>query len=131
MSRWIFVISDSYEEFEKRVTAKQWPIYDKTVNRRRLAVGDSVIFYKAGSDGQKFLGNAIIKSEPEKRNDFVYSLGMDKISVWKKPIAAKEVVAKLDFIKNKDNWGSYFQGGVRAVSEEDYHAIAGNEWGLN
>jgi len=123
MNYWIFVISDSFEEFENRVKTKQWPIYDRTLNKDNLAVGDSIIFYKAGSNGQKFLGNATIKTELEKKTDFVYALGMENISVWEKPVIVKEIVSKLDFIENKEHWGSYFQGGVKRVSEEDFSVI--------
>ncbi|MBT5171972.1 MAG: EVE domain-containing protein [Candidatus Nitrosopelagicus sp.] len=123
MNRWIFVINDSTEEFENRVKTKQWPIYDRTLNRSKLTVGDSIIFYKAGSNGQKFIGNATIKTAPKKKSDFVYFLEMENISVWEKPIIIEEVIAKLDFIKNKNNWGSYFQGGVKAISDEGFSAI--------
>jgi restriction system protein len=35
-------------------------------------------------------------------------------------------VPTLDFIVNKENWGAYFQGGVREITEADYRTIVEN-----
>ena len=123
MNRWIFVIKGSDEEFQSRVKTKKWPIFNKTQNRKKLAIGDFIVFYKAGINGQRFLGSATIKTELKEQTTFKYFLEMDKISVWKNPVAMKQIIAKLDFVKNKNSWGNYFQGGVRAVSEKDFFII--------
>jgi restriction system protein len=36
------------------------------------------------------------------------------------------IVDGLSFIENKLSWGSYFQGGIRGISENDFHIIEGN-----
>lgn len=37
----------------------------------------------------------------------------------------EELVPKLNFIENKEFWFSYFQGGVRQITEEDFKTIIG------
>jgi|APSaa5957512535_1039671.scaffolds.fasta_scaffold289845_2 hypothetical protein len=123
MNLWIFVIKDSDNEFQNRIKNKQWPIYNKTRNRNNIGVGDSVLFYKAGIDGQRFLGRAIIKTNLKKHTMFEYFLELDEISVWKKSILIKPLIPDLDFIENKNCWGIYFQGGVMSISEKDFNTI--------
>lgn len=123
MNRWIFVIRDSDEEFERRVESKKWPIFNKTRYKKELAVGDIVLFYKAGLKGQKFLGTGKIKSELKEETAFRDYLEIEEISVLATPVEMKDVIKELDFVKNKDNWGNYFQGGVRRISEDDFSVI--------
>lgn len=123
MSCWIFVINDTDKVFEKRIKEEQWPIFRRTQNRTRLKTNDKVIFYKAGKEGQKFLGSATIGSELKKAGIFDFQLRLTSIDVWKKPVAMNEVINDLDFIKNKNSWGNYFQGGVRAITKKEFNAI--------
>jgi RecB family endonuclease NucS len=51
---------------------------------------------------------------------------LDAIQLWETPRSAKDLIPNLKFIENKENWGSYFQGGVRQLSEDDYRAITEN-----
>ena len=123
MKRWIFVIRDSDEEFERRVVSKKWPIFNRTRYKKELGIGDVVLFYKEGLKGQKFLGTGKIKSGLVEETKFKDYLEMEEISVLATPVEMKDVIKKLDFVKNKDNWGNYFQGGVRRISEEDFSVI--------
>lgn len=123
MSCWIFVINDTDKVFEKRIKEEQWPIFRRTQNRTRLKTNDKVIFYKAGKEGQKFLGSATIGSELKKAGIFDFQLRLTSIDVWKKPVAMNEVINDLDFIKNKNSWGNHFQGGVRAITKKEFNAI--------
>lgn len=123
MSCWIFVINDTDKVFEKRIKEEQWPIFRRTQNRTRLKTNDKVIFYKAGKEGQKFLGSATIGSELKKAGIFDFQLRLTSIDVWKKPVAMNEVINDLDFIKNKNSWGNHFQGGVRAITKKEFDAI--------
>jgi predicted RNA-binding protein len=38
-------------------------------------------------------------------------------------IDAKKLIPNLSFIENKENWGSYFQGSIRQIPEEDFRLI--------
>ena len=44
---------------------------------------------------------------------------------WQDPLKLSAGLTKqeLDFIENKNNWGNYFQGGVRVISEKDFLTI--------
>ena len=123
MNRWIFVIRDSEEEFKERINVKKWPIFNKTRYKKEFVVGDAVLFYKAGLNGQKFLGTCKISSGLKKETSFVDNLEIKEISVFDSPVEMKDVIEELDFIKNEINWGNYFQGGVRKISEDDFSKI--------
>ena len=68
MSYWLFLITDGLEVFKKRIDSKTWPIFNQTAHKKELDIGDAIIFYKAGSDGQKFLGTAKIASKLLRRS---------------------------------------------------------------
>lgn len=122
MSCWIFVINDTDEAFAKRMRDGKWPIYAHTPNRKKIDVGDSVVFYKAGIGGQKFLGSAKISSDIEKTG-IDFSLDLTDIVVWDKGLDVAQLLGKLKFVKNKEHWRSYFQGGVKPLGEDDYTKI--------
>jgi hypothetical protein len=52
-----------------------------------------------------------------------YGVTLESIQVRGTPKSAKELVPQLRFIENKEYCGTYFQGGVRQVSEHDYRVI--------
>lgn len=119
---WIFVISDGNDVFKKRIDEEKWPIFQNTHNRKRLRIGDKIIFYKAGTDGKKFLGSASITNKSNEYNGS-FSIVLSNIDIWKKPIKVASVLNNLKFIKNKTLWGCYFQGGVKPLTESDYSTI--------
>jgi len=127
MNRWIFVFKGSDSEFRSKVNTGLWEIFKKTPNREKLAVGDSIVFYKAGTDGKKFIGSASIMTGLKELTPSKYFLEMKNVSVWENQVAVIHIIEKLDFIKNKKNWGNYFQGGVRSISEHDLLAIANHD----
>lgn len=43
--------------------------------------------------------------------------------LWDKPKSLSSLVHQLSFIENKEHWGTYFQGGIRGISEQDFRAI--------
>ncbi len=45
------------------------------------------------------------------------------IEIWESPRYVPDLVFRLDFIENKEYWGSYFQGGVRGIIETDFQVI--------
>jgi len=107
---------------------ERWPIFVHTQNRKNLQIGDNVIFYEAGLGGQKFLGTSSINSEVKKTTRLDYFVELNNINVWKKNVKVKDLLNKLDFIKDKQVWGRFLQGGVRRISEKDFDIITkGNE----
>jgi len=120
---WLFVINNTLEEFRNRIEKKSWPIFKRTQNRGNLFPGDFVVFYKAGKDGQRFLGKANLNSEAEKFNSLIYAVKLKNITMWKKGVEITEIVNDLLFIGNPKLWGNYLQGGVKKITERDYNLI--------
>ena len=124
MNQWIFVLKDDVSVLNKRSKAKKWPIFYRTINKQYLKIGDHIIFYQAGYGGQKFLGTAVnnskVQSIPDSIDGFV---DIDKIDIWKKDLSIKNILSNLNFIKNKEHWGAYLQGGVVRLSKQDYAVI--------
>jgi len=123
MNHWIFVINDTSEVFEKRMKEERWPIFVRTHNRKHLHAEDAVVFYKAGTDGKKFLGTAKIITELTKSDKIDFSLGIDEINIWEKSKSVDSLIENLDFIKDKRFWGRFFQGGVIKMSKKDFTTI--------
>lgn len=88
-----------------------------------MRIGNRVIFYKAGLDGRKFLGCAKIESDLKKETNLGYSIVLTEIEIWKESVDIEELLGKLEFIKDKQVWGRFFQGGVRKISGGDYSTI--------
>ncbi len=128
MPHWIFIINDTDKEFERRMEKKEWPIFSFTANRKRINQKDKVLFYKAGIDGQKFLGTATITSKLKKESDekIDFFVTLEDIKLWKNGIDIHPLVSKLELVKNKEMWGRHFQGGVRSVSDKDFQTILKN-----
>lgn len=125
VSNWIFVISDGDDVFQKRINEKIWPIFENTHNKRRLRIGDRVIFYQAGKNGKKFTGRASVASKLTRHmsNDQIV---LEDIEVWKNQVQIEVFIDNLNFVKNRKHWGSYFQGGVISLPDKDYRLIMSN-----
>lgn len=130
---WIFV-STPYSEFNSGAirgiikASKQptkWAIGRRTVHRNRIAVGDKVLFYQAG-EVKGFVGMGEIASALQKHKEGFFDFLLVKdIVLWKRPVLVKDILCSLSFIKNKERWGAYFQGGVRMIGTYDYDSIIG------
>ena len=106
------------------ISPKEWPIFSFTAYRKRLEEDDSIVFYKAGVGGQKFLGKAEVASKIKKGEGKIdYFVSLKNIEAWKKPVKIKPLVSKLDFIESKERWGRHMQGGVRKLSSDDFETI--------
>ena len=44
--------------------------------------------------------------------------------IFQKPVSVKKIMNELDFIKRKDKYGLYFQGGIRKIEKKYYDLIA-------
>lgn len=145
MSNWIFVVTKQRENdnwvpareiFRVRMEDAFWGLGERTPNRSALAAGDRVVFY-VGIPDPCFAGIATLKtgsyqlSEREKqqlshgRELFMagYGVRLTDIQVWDKPIPAQDVIASLGFVENVQYWGTYFQGGIRGIGDEDFLVI--------
>jgi hypothetical protein len=144
MNYWIFCatahkdrgISDPHEIIEQRFRDQFWGLGEKTPNRRALKAGDKVIFY-LGTPHCAFCGSAALASDSFAVSalqqeqfshgvDFYraqYGVTLTEAKLWEHPCRVEDVLAVLAVIENKENWGVYFQGGVRYLPKGDFEAI--------
>lgn len=122
MSNWIFVMTGKLEDFKKRIESKKWPIFRLTHHRKAIKKGDKILFYLGGKPNKKILGSAVLSSRIKTESD-EFSIGLDDVEIWKKSVMMKQVLEEIDFIKNKKNWGIYFQGGITALTEKNFKKI--------
>lgn len=148
MNYWLFTVTQqrtperlySAEEIlDIRLADKFWGLGERTPNRRAIRKGDKIVFY-VGIPNMVFAASAELGSdyfslsEDEKKRfahgetifEADYGVLLDMIQKWDTPRVVKELLPNLLFIDNKVNWGAYFQGGIRQLSEEDYRTIVEN-----
>jgi len=123
MINWMFTINDIDEVFSKRMKKKEWPLFNRTPMRKSIRADDRVVFYKAGEDGQRFLGKARLSSDPIKLGDFLYKVKLSDIDLWKNGAKISNLLESLELIPNPTNWSSYLQGGVKKLTDGDFELI--------
>jgi len=138
---YILITSDSSDLealaiFKKRIAEKKWPLYEKTTYLKKIATQDEIVFYLAGkgSNAQTFIGTAVVNEihlndnllvDPDKdRNVVNRYIILNKIITFPNPIKIKSILDKLQFIKNKKNYGAYLIGGVAKFNEQDFLKIS-------
>lgn len=149
MNFWIFSVTAhkghdyalaAEEIYRQRMQDGFWGLNENNVNFKSLCEGDNVIFY-VGRPNSFFVGTATLASpgfqltEEEKvrlsHGISFYSVNtgvlLRNIDVWEDSIPILNLLSRLSFIKNKDKWYAYFQGGVIRISEHDYQAISGDK----
>ena len=146
MAYWIFCvtahkdlgISDPEDVLKQRFSDQFWGLGEKTPNRRALKAGDKVIFY-LGTPHRAFGASAVLASDsfslsPQQQQDLShgmdfyrapYGVRLSEIDIWDHRCRVEDVLPAISFIENKDNWGVYFQGGVRYLPERDFAVIMG------
>mgnify|MGYP001331816888 FL=1 len=109
------------EIFRDRIKKNRWPIYDKTPQLLNVKVGKNVIFYIAGTgeNKQSFVGTARIKKRIYSESNMldpnqefrkvIFFIEFENLKLFDKSINIKDHIEKLDFIKNKEKYGLYFQ----------------------
>jgi len=149
MAFWIFTTTNqkhsggvlsAREIYKHRMADKFWGLGERTPNRRTLKATDSIVFY-VGQPECTFTGTAVLATESfmlskEHRQLYwhdnpifhtEYGVQLRDINVWESPVPVRDLVNSLFFIENKEFWGTYFQGGIRGLTEEDYRVIAEHE----
>lgn len=147
MNCWIFTVTGhkvddetltAEEIFSQRMNDRFWGIGEKTPNRKNLDKGDKVVYY-VGLPRKVFAGTATLASScfklsQSQRDEYAhgkqfyttdYGVLLEDIDIWDKPKSVQELVSRLRFIENKEFWFSYFQGGVRQITQEDFGTIIG------
>jgi hypothetical protein len=147
MKYWIFVVTNRKDNgniiigrkvLETRLKDEFWGLGERTPNRKVLKAGDKVVYYE-GNPTKSFVASATLKSDSfqltaDERIRFShdselftteYGIYLENTRLFENPIPAEQVLESLSFIENKQYWGSYFQGGTRELSEQDYITITG------
>lgn len=147
MNYWIFTVTGhkiggeaftAEEIFKQRMEDRFWGLGEKTPNRKNLTKGDKIVYY-IGLPKKIFAGTATLASscfrldESQKKEyghgkrfyTTDYGVLLGEIDIWHNPKNVEELFLKLNFIENKEFWFSYFQGGVRQITEEDFKIIIG------
>lgn len=130
------VILESEDILKQRLTDRFWGLGERTPNRRSLKQGDRIIFY-IGLPFMAFAATATLATDSftlsdEQKDQYGhgmelyradYGVILENIELWDNPRPVKDLIQVLKFIENKEYWGSYFQGGVRQISEDGYWTI--------
>ena len=135
---WIFVYNGDekygHSSFKTRIRDSHWGLYKFTQNRTKVQEADNILFYKAGQGGQRFLGTANVETLPfsvtkllvakyPSLAGFDYCMKLMNLDIWQTPVPMRNVAEKLHFIKNKEKYGVYLQGGIKSISERDYKTV--------
>ena len=145
MATWLFVVT--FHKLAGRTLSPEdvlrtrfddgfWGLGEKTPNRKSLKKGDDVVFY-LGNPTKAFAASATLASDSyaldnaqrEKYGHDLeffkanYGVLLENCRTWDRSVSVVEVVDNLSFIENKENWGAYFQGGVRQLTPADHRTL--------
>ncbi|MBU1276765.1 MAG: DUF1016 family protein [Proteobacteria bacterium] len=149
MSNWIFIVTKQQvagawitarEIFETRIGDAFWGLGERTPNRKSLKAGDRVVFY-VGIPGTCFAGSATLSTASYKLGEqeklklshgkqlYIADFGvkLTDIHIWEQSIPAQNMIDSLSFIENRQYWGTYFQGGIRGISDDDFQVLTAGE----
>jgi hypothetical protein len=118
----------------------QWPLNRSTRHQTALRAGDQILFYVSGqSDPQSthFIARAevagsrvlsrgrtgTLKSWTGLLAAPVFDVPIHSVIPWEDPVALRPLIPRLAFIRKKDNWGSYFHGGIVRIGQADFEII--------
>lgn len=121
---------------KQRFSDRFWGLGEKTPNRRAVQPGDKVVFY-TGNPHKSFAGSATLRSasftlSPTEQEQLAhgtdlfhanYGVWLEDPVIWEQARRVEDLLASLDFIKNKISWYAHFQGGVRQLGERDFQTI--------
>ncbi len=148
MNYWLFTVTQKKTDhgslsaediLKQRLTDRFWGLAERTPNRRALQKGDRVVFY-VGIPSMTFAAVATLASDSftlSEKQKTQYSHGkelykadygviLEEIQIWDPPRLVKDLIPALTYIENKQNWGAYFQGGVRQLDEDNFRVIVDN-----
>ena len=131
---WIFVTNEDDNAFAQILDSRIWGFENMPVRRLLPEIGDRAVFYLAGDGRGYFAGETRLSSTidvPAERKGIggpiSASIDMDDIKRWPSAVQFKlrepRNREKLSMIRNKNKWGSIFQGSIKEITEQDYRQI--------
>lgn len=118
-----------------RVKHGFWLLSAKNPYRKKIAVGDTGLFYVSSKEGRVIAGECqvtaatqlitaqiktIVEGYPSTL--LTHYIGIKGV-IWASPLDAGEVIPNLSFVKNKDKWAAYLQGSLHPITKEDYEFV--------
>lgn len=145
VGHWIFSVTahkghdyslSAEQIFRQRMKDGFWGLNQKNVNFKSLHKGDRVVFY-VGNPSSVFTGSVTLDStgvhlSDEDKEKFSHGISfyrsdagvfLGDIEIWEYPQSIESLIPVLSFIKNKEKWYAYFQGGIVKIQESDFRAI--------
>lgn len=141
MNYWIFTHTgnNASDTFKQLINNKNWGLELRKPTKKKilsLKTGDTILFYIGGVAGGYLCGEAKLTTdthEPSRQSiggpreaKLDVMVDFDNVDLWsgkRVVVKNKAVREKLNFVKNKDNWGMTFGQSVVSILENDYHAI--------
>jgi len=136
---WIFVMVE-YNDYNMSIVDglkrlendKVWKIGERTANRKNIKKGDRALIYSSGEGNRDFVASGILGSEYMNDGRPIYGHAIfEEVTIFSNKVSLKSVLKNLDFVKNKDIYGSYFQSGIIRIGEKDYNTILKKAKALN
>jgi MoxR-like ATPase len=138
---WIFIVADRPEFkleaaniLQTRMNDRFWGLNKGTPFRGQLKKGDKIIF----SHGAKlFIGRATLDSDSfelstQQKDAYShgqefytteYGVALTDMESWTEGRPIENYLESLSFVKKKEQYPVYFQGGIKRVSKDEYEAI--------
>lgn len=123
----------SSEVFERLIGTRHWFLSQHTPFRNAYSAGDSALFYLAGPGHRHFAAVATMAASPspiaQPEKELLSKLGLygydlrlplKHIDCFPKRVAMAVLADRLEFIKDKRNYGLNLRQGAVRVSEKDF-----------
>jgi predicted RNA-binding protein len=125
------------EILDTLLNKKIWLFNTFSPNFKKIKKDDKILVYIAGKNRRYFVGGFTITGEMVKHenesptnhvekmlfNLFEYSINIEKIIMFTKPINILDIKERLHFIKDKKNYGLYFRLATKLIDQRDYEFI--------
>lgn len=141
MAKYIFIVNDiiypkqtyhAEDTIKLLFDDKIWLFKDSRVpHMRSLKKDDEIILYVAGPNRRYFYCTFILdssiksftKTDQELYKLFSNYVKIKNIKYFNEKIYLKPMIENLEFIKDKKNYGLFFRGAVRSITDDDYSKI--------
>jgi predicted RNA-binding protein len=115
----------------------KWAFSSSAPHLKHLHKDDRVVVYLAGKGNRFFAADFTIASKPyEAKLDpneqdwlaiFPIRIEIKNIKLWAERLPIGDVIAQLDFINDKKNYGLYFRQSTKSIDEKDFSLIVGDK----
>jgi len=139
----LFAYPSAYEVTKDRLQRKIWGLNKNTKNRRKISVGDNLLFYTSGTreNCRAFIASARVAAkidhpslEEHHSVDPLYHkyvgvpdviIKLDNVIYLNRSVPINEIKARLSFIKAPESpkWGAFLQGGCITITYADFEEV--------